>query len=332
MPTVASLASTLAAFSEGFVPTDFPKPPCTVGSYEESMDLGNKYCLRGLHYFNQAASFRCGHCKSVQADLAKYERLSSQHDTLVANHQALQLENARLLAESEQSSNQNELLLARLEGLGTVNQELEALVHSFQAKESAAVAEAASLSQQLSEFKELYGKKVFDLDTLCSNNQVIMSQQAKTLEAQKLSLSSFEAQLAEAVKAETAARDSLFYHQHMADQRAQDLAWLMKVGIPACVRSVLRSEAFGKRCAHLQEASVEYGRAAACAVLREKYGDAMGVDPPMFVSDGVESRIMDRFGILVNGEYELVKFVADGAIDVETLKKKLEASGVVFTG
>ena len=96
------------------------------------------------------------------------------------------------------------------------------------------------------------------------------------------------------------------------------------------MNSVLKCEAFGHRCAHLQEASVEYGRAHACEALRAKYSDAMGADPPMFTSEGVEKRIMDRFGALVNGEYELVKFVTDEAVDVETLKKKLEASGIVF--
>ena len=211
-----------------------------------------------------------------------------------------------------------------------MNHELETQIQYACAKESAAHAEAASLSAQLSEFKNLYGKKVSDLDSLCSDNQVIMAQQAKTLEAQKLSLSTLESQLSEALSVGSSARDDLFYHQHMADQRAQDLAWLIKVGIPACVRPVLQSEAFGKSCAHLQEASVEFGRANACEVIREKYIDVLRNDPPLFSADGVEKRIMDRFGVLVNQEYELLKFLSEGVVDVELLKKKLEASGIVF--
>ena len=116
----------------------------------------------------------------------------------------------------------------------------------------------------------------------------------------------------------------------MADQRASDLLWLTRVGIPACIHSVLRSDAFGISCASLQEASMALGQANAWLVLKEKYSSFLADEPDLFSAVGLKELILERYGHLVNQDYDLVRFLSTEDVDVESLKRKLESLGFNF--
>ena len=76
-------------------------------------------------------------------------------------------QNALLLAQLEESRQQLELLTA-------ANGEKEASCQSAMVSEALALSDMAVLKQHLSDFKELYSKKVADLDALCSEHHVLI--------------------------------------------------------------------------------------------------------------------------------------------------------------
>ena len=101
----------------------------------------------------------------------------------------------------------------------------------------------------------------------------------------------------------------------------------MKHGIAECVYSVLRSPAFSLSCASLQEASLQLGRVQGCAALHEKHADLLVDTPLLFVPNGEKELILERYEHLVGQPYELLSFLAEENVDVESLKKKLSSSG-----
>ncbi|KAL4571396.1 hypothetical protein LXL04_018155 [Taraxacum kok-saghyz] len=338
MPTIASLATSLPAFSPGYVPTGFPASPGSGKlSFEELMNLGRTHVLHGLHFFDQVNSLGCNQCAAFSAKRLELDRMSSLLEGERLNYQLLKAENDRLLQEVEAVNANNRLLSAHLEenkqqlqSLGLVNQDLEARALSASEKEKSATAEATSLSQQLEDFRALYTQKVADLDSLCSARQVTIMQQTKKIEAYESSIKDLSLQVARVTEESSKVRDKVYYYQHMADQRASDLLWLTQAGISACIRSVLQSDAFGESCASLQEASMKLGQANAYAILKDKYPSFFADKADLFPVSGVKELILERYELLVNQEYELLKFLSAKDMDVELLKKKLASLGVSF--
>ena len=91
----------------------------------------------------------------------------------------------------------------------------------------------------------------------------------------------------------------------------------------ACVRAVLRSEAFGKSCAALQEASFRLGQASAYDFLKGKYPALPVEDPPLFPSEGLKEFLLQRFTDMVEQDFELLQFLASEGVDTAALKEKL---------
>ena len=68
--------------------------------------------------------------------------------------------------------------------MASTNRTLEASQREAVASESQAQSDLLSLARKLTNFKELYSKKVADLDALCSEQQVLISQQDSKLGSQ----------------------------------------------------------------------------------------------------------------------------------------------------
>ncbi|KAL4568435.1 hypothetical protein LXL04_024048 [Taraxacum kok-saghyz] len=323
MPTLASLATSFPTFSHGHVPTRFLAPPGSGNlSFEELINLGCTHMLHGLHFFYHVNSLGCNQCVGLPVKRLELDRVSALLENEQLNHQLLKSENDHLLQEVETANASNRLLLARLE------ENLETCALSSSEKEKSALADATSLSQQLGEFKALYIQKVADLDSLCSDRQVTITQHAKKIEAHEALIKELSLQVARSSEEGSKVCDEVYYHQHMADQCASDLLWLTQVGIPSCVRSVLRSDAFDENCTSLQEASMKLGQANAYAMLKDKYPSFFADKPDLFPVSGVKELVLERYEVLVNQEYELLQFrAATTDVDVELLKKKLESSG-----
>ena len=118
-------------------------------------------------------------------------------------------------------------------------------------------------------------------------------------------------------------QQDILFHQQLSEQRGADLSWLLRYGVEACVRSVLRSETFGESMAALQESSIELSRVQGCVATQKEYADVLGEKPLVFERHGGKELVLGRYKKMVEQPYELLTFLADESVDVEALKNKL---------
>ncbi|KAL4588608.1 hypothetical protein LXL04_001500 [Taraxacum kok-saghyz] len=98
---------------------------------------------------------------------------------------------------------------------------------------------------------------------------------------------------------------------------------LLKQGIPLSVRSVLNSEEFGNLNALCQTASIQIGLTQACEEMRAKY-PLLADEPLLHSYPRSQEELMDRFVTITGYEYQLLKVLAAGSMDVESLNKYLD--------
>ncbi|KAL4591230.1 hypothetical protein LXL04_004186 [Taraxacum kok-saghyz] len=96
-----------------------------------------------------------------------------------------------------------------------------------------------------------------------------------------------------------AKQESLFYQQ-MSEQHAGDLSWLLKQGIPLSI-----------------------GLTQACEEMRAKY-PLLADEPLLHSYPHSQEELMDRFATITGYEYQLLKVLTTGSMDVESLKKYLD--------
>ena len=328
MPTVSSVGPTAGEKAHAFLRSAFPpKPMAGSLTNAEALDLGRTRLLESLHYYDQVKVLGCDKCTEHKKTTAALEELHAEHDLLKA-------ENQQLLSKLEEATSQNALLLAQLEEnrqqmetASLSHRDSEASSRRAMEAEAAARLEVTSLTQQLTEFKTVYSKKVSDLDATCSERQVLITQQQKQLEIQKNALAEVTARANHSSEELVRVQQESLFHQQLAEQSSSDLVWLLEHGIVECVRSVLHSNTFAMNCASLQEASIQLGRVQGCLAMQEKYTEVLGDKGVVYAYDGEKELILERFKNLVEHSYELLSFLADGEVDVEALKKRLGRVG-----
>ena len=330
-PTLSSLAPAIKHFSTGFLPTGFPSRPFSENlTNAEALSRGRTLILDGLYYFDRVSALGCSTCVGKATKDLEYEKAVAMLEGVRAENQFLKSENHRLVRENEQLVSQDALLLAQLEGS---RQQSEGLLSSSRKSEltcqEATAAELkirdelSALSQQFADYRELYSKKVSDLDALCSERQVLITQHEKKLDTQGKLLSEITLRAEKSAQELSQVQQAIIFHQQLAEQSSTDLNWLLKQGIAECVRFVLRSPAFGLSCASLQEASIQLGRVQGCSASHEVYADVLAGKPLLYAPGGEKEVILSRYDALVEQPYDLLTFLASGASDVESLKKKL---------
>ena len=323
------------SFAHPYVSTGFPRRPGPGHlSNEEALSLGRSHVLEGLHYFGQVHASGCARCATQPVKELEYEKAVAFLQSAQLECQAHKAENYRLLKENEQTVSQNALLLAQLEEsrqqlelLAAANSEKETLREEALAAKAEAFSDMTALKQQLTDFRELYTKKVADLDALCSERHVLIQQQEKQLENQKRLLEETTLQASKTSAELTQMQQTNLFHQQMAEQSGADISWLLKTGVAGVVRAILRSGAFGVSCASLQEASIRLGRVQGCAALVEACPEVLAGKSLPYSYDGEKELIMERYTHLVEQPYEILTLLAAENVDVETLKKKLVDDG-----
>ena len=330
-PTLSSLAPAIKHFSTGFLPTGFPSRPFSENlTNAEALDKGRTLILEGLHYFDRVSALGCSTCVGRTTKELEYEKAMAMLDGARADVQLLKSENYRWAKENEQLVSQDALLLAQLE---ESRQQTESSISSSRklelAHQEAVVAESkvrdelSALTQQFADYKELYSRKVSDLDALCSERQVLITQHEKKLDTQGKLLSEVTLQAEKSAQELSQVQQAIIFHQQLAEQGGADLSWLLKQGIAECVRLVLRSPSFGLSCASLQEASIQLGRVQGCAATHEVYADALVGKPLLYAPSDEKETILSRYNALVEQPYDLLELLASGIPDVESLKKRL---------
>ena len=327
------MASILIKFSYSYLPTGFPpRPPPEHQTNVELLSLGRNCLLEGLRYFDQVSALGCSRCAGTECTEQELEKATAELVDIRAKYQTLEAENQSLLKENERLVSENAPLMARLEesrqqveGLVSANQVLESAHRDVAASESQAQSDLLSLARELTAFKELYTKKVSDLDALCAAQQVQITQQLSKVGSQGDLLQEATSRADKLAEELSRVQQDILFHQQLSEQRGADLSWLLHHGVDACVRFVLRSDLFGESVAALQEASMEYGRVHGCVATQQRYPDLLGDKELVFPRHGTSEKeiVLGRYKKMVEQPYELLTFLAGGNVDVDALKKKL---------
>ena len=325
-PTLSSLASALVNFSSSYFLTGFPSRPLPKQQTNaELLILGRDRLLEGLRYFDQASALGCSRCADSKCTEQELERTRAELAGLRTDQRLSEDEKQTLLKENERLMALLEESRQQVEGLASANQVLEGAHRDIAASESQAQSDLLALARELTGFKELYTKKVSDLDALCAEQLVQIGQQKSQLESQGKLLQETTSRADKSVQELSQVQQAILFHQQLSEQRGADLSWLLRYGVEACVRSVLRSDLFGESVADLQEASMEYGRVHGCVATQQRYPDLLGDKELVFPRGGTSQKeiVLGPFKKMVEQPYELLTFLADDSVDVDALKKKL---------
>ena len=313
-------------FSSSHLPTGFPPRPLPKQQTNaELLSLGRDRILEGLRYFDQVSALGCSQCVDSKRTKQELEEATAELVGIRAGQQLLTDEKQTLLKENERLMAQLEENRQQVESLVSANQVLEGAHRDIAASESQAQSDLLALARELTGFKELYTKKVSDLDALCAEQLVQIGQQKSQLESQSKLLQEAISRADKSAQELSQVQQTVLFHQQLSEQRGADLSWLLRYGVEACVRFILRSDLFGESVAALQESSMEYGRVHGCVATQQRYPDLLGDKELVFPRHGTSEReiVLGRFKKMVEQPYELLSFLANDSVDVDALKKKL---------
>ncbi|CAH1453478.1 unnamed protein product [Lactuca virosa] len=121
-------------------------------------------------------------------------------------------------------------------------------------------------------------------------------------------------------------KQEVLFHQHLAEQRFEELHWIVREGISSSVPYVLNSEEFSTMNATLQSAAIELGLLRDFLQMKIKYSVEFDGKEVLYSYPNVEDDILQRFFYLTNYDYLFLKMQNTGSMDAGLLKKHLEDS------
>ncbi|KAL4554716.1 hypothetical protein LXL04_037318 [Taraxacum kok-saghyz] len=330
-PSFMSLSTALPAFMHPYTPSGVARPPGLGNlSEEEGLDRARSLFLEGMHWVTEVMLMQRTRAASLLARKAEFDRVSAKVDEVNTAHVRMMEERTKLLQDYQRMELRNQELTMEIDGMKErhremveMNQALQKQLEDVQQYREADLRRLEEAGQQFESLKALFSEKVSGFEILCNQKEVVVTRQEAELQSQKERLT----ELGEQVKILTAncsaaKQESLFYQQ-MSEQHAGDLSWLLKQGIPLSVRSVLNSEEFGNLNALCQTASIQIGLTQACEEMRAKY-PLLADEPLLHSYPCSQEELMDRFVTITGYEYQLLKALVAGSMDVESLKKYLD--------
>ncbi|KAL4580962.1 hypothetical protein LXL04_017168 [Taraxacum kok-saghyz] len=301
-PSFMSLSTALPAFMHPYTPSSIAKPPGLGNlSEEEGLDRARSLFLEGMHWATEVMLTQRTRAASLLAQKAKFDRVSAKVDEVNATHVPMMDERTKLLQDYQRMELRNQELTMEIDGMKEKHREMLEMNQALQ--------------------KQL--EDVSGLEKLCNQKEVVVTRQEAELQGQKERLIELDERVKTLTANCSAARQESLFYQQMSEQHAGDLSWLLKQGIPLSVRSVLNSEEFGNLNALCQTSSIQIGLTQACEEMRAKY-PLLADEPLLHSYPRSQEELMDRFVTITGYEYQLLKVLAAGSMDVESLKKYLD--------
>ncbi|KAL4557155.1 hypothetical protein LXL04_035327 [Taraxacum kok-saghyz] len=330
-PSFMSLSTALPAFMHPYTPSSIAKPPGLGNlSEEEGLDRARSLFLEGMHWATQVMLTQRTRAASLLAQKAEFDRVSAKVDEVNATHVQMMDERTKLLQDYQRMELRNQELTMEIDGMKEkhremleMNQALQKQLEDVQQYREADLRRLEEAGQQFESLKALFSEKVSGLEILCNQKEVVVIRQEAELQGQKGRLIELDERVKTLTANCSAARQESLFYQQMSEQHAGDLSWLLKQGIPLSVRSVLNSEEFGNLNALCQTASIQVGLTQACEEMRARY-PLLADEPLLHSYPRSQEELMDRFVTITGYEYQLLKVLAAGSMDVESLKKYLD--------
>ncbi|KAL4556958.1 hypothetical protein LXL04_035127 [Taraxacum kok-saghyz] len=323
-PSFMSLSTALPAFMHPYTPSSIAKPPGLGNlSEEEGLDRARSLFLEGMHWATQVMLTQRTRAASLLAQKAEFDRVSAKVDEVNATHVQMMDERTKLLQDYQRMELRNQELTMEIDGMKEKHREMLEMNQATGGCPTIPGGRLEEAGQQFESLKALFSEKVSGLEILCNQKEVVVIRQEAELQGQKGRLIELDERVKTLTANCSAARQESLFYQQMSEQHAGDLSWLLKQGIPLSVRSVLNSEEFGNLNALCQTASIQIGLTKACEEMGAKY--PLLVDEPLLHSyPRSQEELMDRFVTITGYEYQLLKVLAAGSMDVESLKKYLD--------
>ncbi|KAL4586614.1 hypothetical protein LXL04_011254 [Taraxacum kok-saghyz] len=308
-PSFMSLSTALPAFMHLYTPSGIAAPPGLGNlSEEEGLDRARSLFLEGMHWATEVMLMQRTRAASLLAQKAEFDRVSMKVDEVNAAHVRMMDEKTKLLQDYQRMELRNQEL------------KMEIDVQQYREADLKRLEEAG---QQFESLKALFSEKVSGLEILCNQKEVVVTRQEAELQGQKGRLIELEEQVKTLTTNFSAANQESLFYQQMSEQHVGDLSWLLKQRIVLSVRSALNSEDFGNLNALCQTASIQIGLTQACEEMRAKY-PLLADEPLLHSYPRSQEELMDRFVTVTGYEYQLLKVLKAGSMDVESLKKYLD--------
>ncbi|KAL4555772.1 hypothetical protein LXL04_038400 [Taraxacum kok-saghyz] len=333
-PTLMSLVAAAPTLQHPYMTSAVGRAPGLAQfTEEEGLDRAHSLFTEVIHLANGVLLRQRTRASKLAAQQTEYDRLSESMEKTRSTHASLSEENSRLARELQQMELRNQELTMELDGIREKQKEslearqtIERQLEEVQGHREADLMRLEELGQQFDSLKALFSEKVSSLDILCNQREVVLKRQEVELQEEKVQLLSLEDRVKVLTTECSAAKQNSLFYQQMSEQHAGDLAWLLKQGVTASVRSILNSEEFGSLNAACQAASIQVGLTQACLEMKTKYAVLEG-EPLLYSIPQSQENLMDRFSEMTGHEYQLLKMLNTGTLDVESLKRYLDNRG-----
>ncbi|KAL4555041.1 hypothetical protein LXL04_037652 [Taraxacum kok-saghyz] len=296
-PTLVSLAAALPGFVHPYAVSGVGRTPGLGGmSEEEGLDRARSLFMEGMHW-------------------VEFDSLNEEMGEERSKHMALMDEKTKLAREVQQMELRNQELMMEVDAMKEKQQELvntcqstEKQLVSIQQYREADLKRLEEAGQEFESLKTLFGESFW---------------QEVELQDQKIQLLGLEEQVQKLTKECSVAKQDSLIHQQMSEQHAGDLSWLLKQGVAASVHFILNSKEFGNLNDACQTAAIQVGLTQACLEMKDKYS-SMVQEPLLHSYPHSQEELMDRFVEMTSYEYQLLKMLKAGSVDVGSLKKYLD--------
>ncbi|KAL4579807.1 hypothetical protein LXL04_015974 [Taraxacum kok-saghyz] len=300
---------------------------------EEGLDRARSLFTEVIHLANGVMLRQRTRASKLAAQQTEYDRLSESMEITRSTHASLSEEISSLARELQQMELRNQELTMELDGISEKQKEslearqtIEKQLEEVQRHREADLRRLEELGQQFDSLKALFSEKVSSLDILCNQKEVVLTRQEVELQEQKVQLLGLEDRVKVLTTECSAAKQNSLFYQHISEQHVGDLAWLLKQGVTTSVRSILNSEEFGSLNAAYQAASIQVGLMQACLEMKTKYAVLEG-EPLLYSFPQSQENLMDRFSEMTGNEYQLLKMLGAGILEVESLNRYLDNRG-----
>ncbi|KAL4554065.1 hypothetical protein LXL04_039821 [Taraxacum kok-saghyz] len=299
-PTLVSLAAALPGFVHPYAVSGVGRTPGLGGmSEEEGLDRARSLFMEGMHWVTKV----------------EFDSLNEEMGEERSKHMALMDEKTKLAREVQQMELRNQELMMEVDAMKEKQQELvntcqstEKQLVSIQQYREADLKRLEEAGQEFESLKTLFGESFW---------------QEVELQDQKIQLLGLEEQVQKLTKECSVAKQDSLIHQQMSEQHAGDLSWLLKQGVAASVHFILNSKEFGNLNDACQTAAIQVGLTQACLEMKDKYS-SMVQEPLLHSYPHSQEELMDRFVEMTSYEYQLLKMLKAGSVDVGSLKKYLD--------
>ncbi|KAL4575578.1 hypothetical protein LXL04_022426 [Taraxacum kok-saghyz] len=310
-PTLMSLVAAAPTLQHPYMTSAVRRVP-GLGQFteEEGLDRARSLFTEVIHLANGVMLRQRTRASKLTAQQTEYDRLSESMEKTRSAHASLSEENSRLAQELQQMELRNQELTMELDRIREKQKEslearqtIERQLEEVQRHREADLRRLEELGQQFDSLKALFSEKVSSLDILCNQREVVLKIQEVELQEQKVQLLGLEDRVKVLTTECSAAKQNSLFYQQMSEQHAGDLAWLLKQGVTASV-----------------------GLTQACLEMKTKYAVLEG-EPLLYSFPQSQENRMDRFSEMTGHEYQLLKMLNAGTLEVESLKRYLDNRG-----